>query len=341
MKKAMIVLAALIALLLHSCTTKPSQTMETGLNFRFVADDTGAYYVTDGQVVYVPFAGRLMGQTVVLEGMENITAICVEQNSIGVIDTLGRYHTTAEIQPSQAEMFGQDGDLSAGIAQFIQIAREFDSIGNISSFYSAYPQEGVFVHKDGTVTAIGNYTEEQKKEIAGWKNVKQAAGSGEELIALTEEGAILSLSGLYNAETISKWTDIKVLYGEFSTCVYALSNDGQVQGMGYYYDNSDWSLNDVENWEDIVYIAPAFDFVVGLKSDGTVVAAGKNDYGQCQVSGWKNIVAIDTVNCSPHQGRTKCTVGLDADGNILIAGILHGQHYSGIYLECANVDMFR
>ena len=28
---------------------------------------------------------------------------------------------------------------------------------------------------------------------------------------------------------------------------------------------------------------------VGLKSDGTVIAVGDNDYGQCDVSGWRSI----------------------------------------------------
>lgn len=28
---------------------------------------------------------------------------------------------------------------------------------------------------------------------------------------------------------------------------------------------------------------------VGLKSDGTVVAIGNNEYGQCDVSGWRGI----------------------------------------------------
>ena len=31
---------------------------------------------------------------------------------------------------------------------------------------------------------------------------------------------------------------------------------------------------------------------VGLKSDGTVTAVGDNQYGQCNVSGWRGIVAI-------------------------------------------------
>ena len=53
-------------------------------------------------------------------------------------------------------------------------------------------------------------------------------------------------------------------------------------------------------------------YTVGLRSDGTVVATGDNDYGQCDVSGWTDIVAI-------HAGD-RYTVGLKSDGTIVTTG---------------------
>ena len=61
---------------------------------------------------------------------------------------------------------------------------------------------------------------------------------------------------------------------------------------------------------------------VGLKSDGTVVAVGNNDDGQCDVSKWTDIVAISAgmPASSPH------TVGLKADGTVVAVGENgHGQ----------------
>ncbi|HEX7058218.1 MAG TPA: RCC1 domain-containing protein, partial [Bacilli bacterium] len=43
-------------------------------------------------------------------------------------------------------------------------------------------------------------------------------------------------------------------------------------------------------------IAAGCRHTVGLKADGTVVAVGNNRYGQCDVSGWRNIVAIAAGN---------------------------------------------
>jgi len=51
---------------------------------------------------------------------------------------------------------------------------------------------------------------------------------------------------------------------------------------------------------------------VGLRADGTVVATGNNEYGQCNVSGWRNIIAISADR--DH------TVGLRADGTVVAVG---------------------
>jgi alpha-tubulin suppressor-like RCC1 family protein len=43
---------------------------------------------------------------------------------------------------------------------------------------------------------------------------------------------------------------------------------------------------DVSGWTDIVQVAAGMAHTVGLKSDGTVVAAGWNEYEQCNVGDW-------------------------------------------------------
>ena len=42
-------------------------------------------------------------------------------------------------------------------------------------------------------------------------------------------------------------------------------------------------------YKDKDTIAAGRRHTVGLKSDGTVVAMGDNEYGQCDVSGWRGI----------------------------------------------------
>lgn len=59
-------------------------------------------------------------------------------------------------------------------------------------------------------------------------------------------------------------------------------------------------------------IAVSMYHAVAVRSDGTVVAKGRNDHGQCNVSGWKNVVA---VACDADG-----TVGVTSGGRVLYTG---------------------
>ena len=50
----------------------------------------------------------------------------------------------------------------------------------------------------------------------------------------------------------------------------------------------------------------------GGQSDGTVVATGLRDNGQCDVSGWTDVVAVGVGG--------RYTVGLRADGAVVATG---------------------
>ena len=51
---------------------------------------------------------------------------------------------------------------------------------------------------------------------------------------------------------------------------------------------------------------------MGLRADGTAVAAGDDDLGQCAVGTWRDVVAVAAG--SAH------TIGLRADGTVVAAG---------------------
>ena len=70
----------------------------------------------------------------------------------------------------------------------------------------------------------------------------------------------------------------------------------------------------IYEWTDIVTVSTGGNHTVGLKSDGTVVAVGGNDYGECNVSNWSDIIAISAGN---HH-----TVGLKSDGTVVATAYL-------------------
>src|SRR3989338_1962037 len=59
-------------------------------------------------------------------------------------------------------------------------------------------------------------------------------------------------------------------------------------------------------------VAAGDDYILGLKNDGTVVAIGNNDFGQCDVSDWSDIVEVAAWN--------NFTVGLKSDGTVVAVG---------------------
>jgi len=66
-------------------------------------------------------------------------------------------------------------------------------------------------------------------------------------------------------------------------------------------------------WTDIIAISAEMNHYVGLKSDGTVVAAALDDYSnELNVGSWTDIIAI--------AAGSDYTTGLKSNGTIVIAG---------------------
>ena len=45
----------------------------------------------------------------------------------------------------------------------------------------------------------------------------------------------------------------------------------------------------MRGWRDIVAVAAGCTHTLGLRSDGAVVSAGDNRFGQCDVGGWRGV----------------------------------------------------
>jgi uncharacterized repeat protein (TIGR02543 family) len=68
----------------------------------------------------------------------------------------------------------------------------------------------------------------------------------------------------------------------------------------------------VGGWTDITQVTAGWEHTVGLRSDGTAVAVGSNQHGQCNVGGWTDIIQVFAGG-----GHT---VGLKADGTVVAVG---------------------
>ena len=122
------------------------------------------------------------------------------------------------------------------------------------------------------------YHDDWTTHYLGWSNLKDISicSSGTDLFGLTQSG--------------------NVLYG----------------GVFGYSGELDFDEDEISSLSDIKAISAGGRHLVALRSDGTVFAAGSNNYGQCDVSSWKDIVRIEAY------GNT--TVGYGPDGKVYYAG---------------------
>ncbi len=179
----------------------------------------------------------------------------------------------------------------------------------------------VGIKSDGTVVATGDNYKGQCN-VDGWTDIVSVATGNNHTVGVKSDGTVVATGDIDDDKCkVSNWTDIvAVAAGDY--CTVGLKADGTV----VVTESSDYSIydhdhSDVESWTDIVAIAvsPNSDMahIVGLKSDGTVVAVGNNGDGQCDVDGWSDIVAVATGEY--------CTVGLKSDGTVVAVG----DNYSG------------
>lgn len=201
----------------------------------------------------------------------------------------------------------------------------------------------VGLKSDGTVIATGGATAFEK-----WKDIASLSGYGDSVYGLSNSGDVYKIhqgapimSDVKSIHTntsfalfvkndgtvvsdnpddsmyysgIEEWTDVADIAMSHVNLSAGLMSDGTVKLIGL---EKTVSQCDVSGWTDIVAVAVGDYHVVGLKSDGSVVATGTNGYGQCDVSEWKDIVAI--------WANDIVTIGLTENGKVVIAGRFKGE----------------
>ncbi len=78
---------------------------------------------------------------------------------------------------------------------------------------------------------------------------------------------------------------------------------------------------DVDGWQEVIALAAGYAHTLGLTADGRVLAAGNDEYGQCDVSEWTDVAAIC---CGPWD-----SYGVTRDGTLLHAGFKDLSALSG------------
>ena len=185
------------------------------------------------------------------------------------------------------------------------------------------------LREDGKVLFTGWNLHEQGN-VEDWEHIRLLRGTDTYTVGLDTHGKI-HISGKklpfdpqdLDSEAWQNLVDIAVSDHH----IVGLRADGRVVALGddtcrisarkNATDVSVGVATDVTAWRGVRAIAVGDGFTVGLCYGGRVVAAGRNDLGQCNTQTWQHAVY---VGC----GRTY-TAALLADGRVVTAG----QHKSG------------
>lgn len=156
-------------------------------------------------------------------------------------------------------------------------------------------------------------------DVSEWSDIIDVAVGEQYIVGLRADGT-LTAQGIdgYGETDIDEWTDIIQIDTGWQHTV-GLDNAGNVHIAGLHAETLLREIADKQNeWTNIISISTGGSsgrgtlgkgHVVGLRADGTVVAAGDNSFGQCNVEEWSDIIAVSAGDYH--------TVGLKSDGTVV------------------------
>lgn len=216
----------------------------------------------------------------------------------GIVDIAAGYlHSLGLKEDGTVVAVGSNAGLQCEVGEWEDIAYIY-AYGNIS----------VGLKKDGTLVFAGaaDALEDAKK----WKQVISVT-LGDGYIAGLLSNHTVVVAGTTEIVTQSKvnsWKDITAIAASEET-LFGMKEDGSIVRTSYTYGTA--AKEEFTNLEKVV---AADGYILGLKTDGTVICYGVsgNDFGQEQVSEWSDIV--DIAGCS------EAILGLKSNGTVEVIG---------------------
>ena len=333
-------------------------------------DCTGRWYVTYAEYQGVPYDPSILGENMVLqinpdgtaEGMtqgvvEACYTWCIEDECLQVYQDSVRIETCyavdghlVSIDGGAVIIFGRNVSAEAGIPAVVPAASldAFDGTwgnacilkGDVWIPQSLSHMYTGIVIDDGMMALFFSVGQSELfDQPAGSFQMTLKDGmlydDDGQYVALHEDGSLSLNTGGEVIYLMKKSPESSTQPEQTTTRV--LSGQNTIAAGGYHtaavredgtvmaVGSNEYGECDVSGWTDIVAISAGTHHTVGLKADGTVVAVGWNEHGECNVSDWSDIVAI-SAGCS-------CTVGLKADDTVVTVG--------DIWFDQSNVSDWR
>lgn len=180
---------------------------------------------------------------------------------------------------------------------------------------SAYGEFIIGLRQNGTADSV-SLTNSYKIDTSEWNDIIAISSGDLFVVALKNDGTVIAQGHNGDGQiNIDNWNDVIDIDCGWRHTV-ALTKDGKILMSGKGADYQLSVINQEQSrWNDIIAISAGGGrnneegHTLGLRSDGTVVAVGKNNRGQCNVEKWSDIVAISAGDFH--------SVGLKKDGTVV------------------------
>lgn len=174
----------------------------------------------------------------------------------------------------------------------------------------------VALKNDGSVIATGSNVHNQC-DVESWQDIVSLYASENYTIGLKSNGSIevTKYVNSWDNFNISDWFNICDIYTD-DNYMLGIQKDGTILISGDFN-------GEISSWSSIVYTSKGLFHMAKLNQDGSVIAVGENNYNQCDVQNWKDIVQVSATNGYSDIVSFESyshTVGLKSDGSVVATG---------------------
>lgn len=153
---------------------------------------------------------------------------------------------------------------------------------------AAGSQHSVGLKSDGTVVTAGANGSGQC-DVDEWKDIVYVAANGTSTFGLTEDGRI-KVAGSFQNRNLNNWQDV-VSFSVSANHVAGVHSDGTISTVG---TNDRGQRGGLEGKRDLVQTAVGYGFTAGLKNNGKVWVNGCDEHNEHAAMQWTDIVTIGT-----------------------------------------------
>lgn len=153
---------------------------------------------------------------------------------------------------------------------------------------AAGSRHSVGLRRNGTVVAVGD-NESGQCDVDQWQNIVAVYANSTSTFGLDSEGRVRTTGSFQNAY-LDRWSDI-VSLSVSDDHVVGLHSDGTVSGVGA---NSKGQLDRLEKWDDTLQLGAGRGFTVGLRETGNLWVHGCDEHNEHAAMGFSDCVAIGT-----------------------------------------------